>query len=86
MNDNRGPREQRGSHAFYGPLAAAYEFCGDTMRSTTQIATFLKDRFGGELPPDDEVRAAMAEFCRRGLAVAEDDKYFSLALPVNPNW
>jgi hypothetical protein len=35
---------------------------------------------------EDEVRDAMDEYCRGHLMLAEDDKYFSLAIPSNPNW
>jgi hypothetical protein len=34
----------------------------------------------------EAIRAALDKFCTLGLMLAEDGRYVSLALPVNPNW
>jgi ribosomal peptide maturation radical SAM protein 1 len=85
VDDNRGP-ERRGTHTFYGPLARAYEFCSDTMRSVPQVRRHLGEGPGGQQFAEEEVRAALEGFCRSGLMVSDDGQYFSLALPANPNW
>lgn len=82
---NRGP-EKTGMFRFTGPLGAIYEHCVETMRTPRQVVQYLR-----ELPEkydfdEREVRDAMDEYCAAALMVSEDDKYFSLAVPSNPNW
>lgn len=83
--DNRAA-QQRGSYAFYGPLALIYEFCSDTMHSIPQIANYLADTWKDERFSEEMVAAALDEFCRPGLMISEEGKYLSLAIPTNPNW
>jgi ribosomal peptide maturation radical SAM protein 1 len=83
VDDNRAHLEP-GSHAFYGPVAQAYEFCTDTMRTAAQVREHLAA--GGQPFPEEEVRATLEMFCQRGLMVGEGGEYLGLALPVNPNW
>jgi len=73
-----------GSHAFYGPLARLYERCAETMVTVEQAVSHLAH--SEEPLSAEEVEAALAEFCARGLMLTEDGRYLSLALPVNPNW
>jgi len=77
--------DRQGSHLFTGPVAAMYEFCSTTMRTPTQVAAHLVESYSTNLS-EDEVRWTLDQFCERTLMVAEDGKYLSLALPVNPNW
>jgi ribosomal peptide maturation radical SAM protein 1 len=82
---NRGP-EKTGTHRFTGPLGAIYEYCVETMRTPRQVVQYLR-----ELPEkydfdEREVREAMDEYCGAALMISEDGKYFSLAVPSNPNW
>jgi ribosomal peptide maturation radical SAM protein 1 len=76
---------ERGTYSFAGPMASAYEFCGDTMHTAEQVAEHLCASAGGRYG-DAEIEAALDEFCQRGLMLEEDGKYLSLAIPVNPNW
>ncbi len=80
VDDERGPG-RCGSHAFHGPLAAAYELCSDAIRSVPEVVRHLESAYSC-----DEVQGALEEFCRLGLMVGENGRYLSLALPVNPNW
>jgi ribosomal peptide maturation radical SAM protein 1 len=84
VDDNRR-QGQRGTHPFYGPLALAYEFCSETMRTVPNVAAHLSAADGSSYR-EDEVRDALEEFCARGLMVTEEGRYLSLALPTNPNW
>ncbi len=89
IEDRRG--SGRGlSYTFYGPLARIYEYCNETMRTLPQIIEHLDHL---QTAPDsqlnvssDEIQVALERFSKLGLMVSEDGKYFSLALPVNPNW
>ncbi len=85
IDDDRGP-ERRGTYAFEGALALIYEFCGETLRSVGQAVEHLECALDGQRLPEEEVRAALEEFCRLGLMLGEEGKYLSLALPANPNW
>ncbi len=78
VDDNRGGR-QRGTHQFHGPLASAYEHCGETMHTAAHVATHI----GYD---EAEVRDALDDFCQRGLMLTENGRYLALALPTNPNW
>jgi ribosomal peptide maturation radical SAM protein 1 len=82
---NRGP-EKTGTYRFTGALGAIYEYCVENMRTPRQVAAYLR-----ELPEqydfeEGEVRDAMDEYCSAALMISEDDRYFSLAVPSNPNW
>jgi ribosomal peptide maturation radical SAM protein 1 len=79
IDDGRGPERQRLS-LFQGPLALLYEFCSDTMRTGRQAVEHLAA--SGSPASEHEVGEALAEFCRLGLMVSEDDRYLSLALPA----
>jgi ribosomal peptide maturation radical SAM protein 1 len=85
IDDNR-ETGMRGTHIFHGPLANLYDFCGVTMRTVEQGAEYLSACQGGREFACEEVKWALDEFCRRGFMVSEDNRYFSLALPANPNW
>lgn len=85
IDDNRGAN-RRGSYAFYSLMADIYEFCSETMRTVPQVVEYLDAHSEADHFGDDHVREALDEYCRLGLMVSEESKYFSLALPVNPNW
>jgi len=85
VDDNRGP-EHRGSHAFYGPMAQAYEFCTETMRTPASLAAHLAGTDPTAGYTEHDARDALEEFCGRGLMVAENNHYLALALPTNPHW
>jgi len=85
LDYNRGP-EKNGTYSLSGALASIYEFCVETMRTPRQVVEHLR-----QLPEkfdfaEEEVRDAMDEFCSGSLMLGEDDRYFSLAIPSNPNW
>jgi ribosomal peptide maturation radical SAM protein 1 len=85
IEDNRWNQPQ-GSHTLTGPLALAYEFCSETMRSARQIACHISAAGGDAAFDEEEVAATLDSLCRRGLMLVEDGGYFSLALPANRNW
>jgi ribosomal peptide maturation radical SAM protein 1 len=84
IDDRRGP-DFAGSHSFSGPLATAYEYASDQIRSAGQIAAHVNAAHGLTLTRA-EIEEAMGLFCSRGLAVVENGRYLALALPANPNW
>ena len=83
IDDNRSPQGGL-TYTFDGPLALLYESCGDTMRTVPQIAERLAA--SGVPIKDEDVRANLEEFCRRGLILEEEGRFLSLALPANRNW
>jgi ribosomal peptide maturation radical SAM protein 1 len=85
VDDNRGDAF-RGTHAFEGPAALAYEFCGETMHTAVEVLAHIADGVSGARYDVAEVASVLDEFCRRGLMVSEDGRYLALALPSNPNW
>lgn len=82
---NRGP-EQQGTYSVSGANALIYEFCTEGIRTPSQAAEHLRTLPGGCDYAAEEVGEAMDEFCKARLMLSEDGKYFSLALPSNPNW
>lgn len=82
---NWGP-ERNGTYNLSGPLAQIYESCVETMHTPKQVAECLRQGSENYDFTEDEVRDAMEEFCRGRLMISEDDRYFSLAIPSNPNW
>jgi radical SAM superfamily enzyme YgiQ (UPF0313 family) len=85
IDENRGSG-RRLSYAFDGPSALMYEYCSETMQTSTTVVEFLETALGWPRFTRDDVQRALEEFCRLGLMLTEDGKYLSLALPVNPNW
>jgi ribosomal peptide maturation radical SAM protein 1 len=71
-------------HAFQGVEAAAYELCSDTDHTPARVAESL--RADGLDADAAGVERALQRFCDLGLAIQEDGRYLSLALPVNSNW
>jgi ribosomal peptide maturation radical SAM protein 1 len=82
---NWGP-EKNGTYSLTGPLASIYEFCVETMHTPKQVVEHLLQSPERYEFSEEDVRETLDEFCRGRLMVSEDDKYFSLAVPSNPNW
>lgn len=82
--DDERDRESKGTHVFHGPMAAMYELGTATMCTVAAVTEHLRE--AGHAYGEDEVRWGLDEFCRRGLMIAEDGRYLSLAVPANPNW
>jgi hypothetical protein len=80
-----GP-EKNGTYSLSGPLASIYEYCVETMHTPAQVVECLRDSPEKYDFSQGEVRDAMDEFCTGRLMISEDDRYFSLAIPSNPNW
>jgi ribosomal peptide maturation radical SAM protein 1 len=79
VDEQRGDR--RGTQTLWGPVADAYEYCCETMRSSREVYEHLDGRFAV-----DEVKRALDALCEDGLMLKEDDTYLGLALPENPNY
>jgi ribosomal peptide maturation radical SAM protein 1 len=84
IDDRRGDGPGH-RYIFDGPLGLAYEHCGETARSISEVVRHL-DALCGRRFCESEVRGALDEFCSAGLMLTEDDLYFGIALPTNPNW
>jgi ribosomal peptide maturation radical SAM protein 1 len=80
-----GP-ERSGTHRLSGALALIYEFCVETIQTPDKVAEHLRNSPQAYRFSVAEVRDAMDTFCRGRLMLSEDDKYLSLAIPLNPNW
>lgn len=85
IDRNRGV-DERYSHLITGPNALIYEYCTETMRTPAQVSAYLRDESAEFDFSTDEVRAALDEFSHARLMLDEEDRYLSLALPMNPNW
>jgi hypothetical protein len=85
LDYNWGPGRS-GTHSLSGALALIYECCVETMHSPKGVAEHLQQSPERYDFAEEDVRDAMDEFCNRRLMISEDDKYFSLAIPANPNW
>lgn len=72
-------------HTFDGVAAEAFELCSETDRTVSQVCADIAERSAGGADPA-EVQQALDDFCRLGLAIEEEGRYLTLALPVNPNW
>lgn len=82
VTDRRGKRAHRQTLA--GWQADIYEACGDSPRSAARVREQLAG--SGTGTNQNEVEAALDQFCRDGIMVCEDGKYLSLALPENLGW
>jgi ribosomal peptide maturation radical SAM protein 1 len=82
---NWGQRRQ-GTYTIFGALGLIYEFCVETFHTASQVAEYLKSAPEPADVPVEEVQDVLDEFCRGRLMASEDGKYFSLAIPSNPNW
>jgi ribosomal peptide maturation radical SAM protein 1 len=82
--DRRDPASAR-VHALQGLEAAAYEFCGDTDHTPAAVAAHLAAADDATVDPEMAERM-LRRFCELGLMVEEENHYFSLAVPINPNW
>lgn len=78
--------DKNGTYTLSGALALIYELCVETIHTPRQVVEHLRQWPQEYDFSEDEVRDAMDEYCRGRLMLAEDDKYFSLAIPSNPNW
>lgn len=77
IEDLRVP-ESPGTYTFRGPLAALYAACSDRPLPAAKLRQQL------ELPwQEDEIEAALDEYCVRGLMMREGKAFLSLALPAS---
>jgi ribosomal peptide maturation radical SAM protein 1 len=84
--DYRWGPERQGTYSLFGPLALMYDFCVETMHTANQVREHLQSAPEGREFSLEEVRDALDEFCRARLMLSEEGRYFSLAIPSNPNW
>jgi ribosomal peptide maturation radical SAM protein 1 len=85
IDDHRGPGQGR-RHTLRGAWALAYEYCSETPRTVPQILEHVEQAAVGFPMAEWELLAGLEGFCQEQLMVSEDGHYFSLALPLNPNW
>ncbi|MDH6709133.1 ribosomal peptide maturation radical SAM protein 1 [Kitasatospora sp. MAA19] len=65
--------------------AAVYECCTPAEHSASRIVDLVGEASDVEADRG-AVQAALDEFTALGLMLRENDRYLSLALPINPNW
>lgn len=85
ITDTRG-RKTPLVYDIHGPTARVYESCLETHRSVAEVTAVLDDEFGESAFTETKVLRALEKYRSAGLMVGEGDRYFSLALPANPNW
>lgn len=68
-----------------GWRALAFEYCSAKPHSHARITEFLSQKLD-EPVPAEEAGAFLDSCVSEDLMIAENEYYFSLALPVNPNW
>jgi ribosomal peptide maturation radical SAM protein 1 len=76
---------QTSAHAFQDHEADIYELCGETDRTVEAVCKHLGEANASALEPDS-VRASLEKFCALGLMLEENNRFLSLAHPVNPHW
>ena len=82
--DGRGPTPT--SERFDGPPAFILEFCNDQGKSFEQIRKGLQESIISET--DDAIHPLadlLTSLCRKRLLYEEGNRYFTLALPMNPH-
>ncbi|MGH7209092.1 MAG: RiPP maturation radical SAM C-methyltransferase, partial [Nitrospiraceae bacterium] len=67
------------------PEAFVIEYCSDTPKSLDQIRDGLKDQGHPAASDSPHLRQALADLVEKRLLYEERGKYFTLALPMNPN-
>lgn len=76
IEDRRDP-DAPGTHTFDGPLASLYLACSQRPRAARDARRIA------ELPyPEDEVSAALDEFCERRLMMRDGNLFLALAVPA----
>jgi len=85
IDQNQG-EDRQVTYSVTGLNALIYEHCVETMRTPGQVADHLRTVKADYDFPQTEVRGALDEFSRARLMLDEDDRYLSLAQPLNPNW
>jgi ribosomal peptide maturation radical SAM protein 1 len=76
--------EQPAAYSFGGQEAEIYEFCGDTERTAGAVRDHLCSA-GVEAGLDD-IASTLRNFCDLGLMLEENDRFLSLAHPINRHW
>jgi len=56
------------------------------MRPAAQVAEHLRSTAEGMGLSEPELIVGLEGLCHKGLMLAEEGQYLSLALPMNPNW
>ena len=79
ITDTRGGRHREAVLA--GWRAGAYEFCGERARTVAALTEHVSGLAGGDRV-EERVRQFVDNCLRERLMVAEDEHYFSLAIPV----
>ena len=82
--DDARDRANPVSHAWYGPLAFAYEACAEP-HTATEVHDALRREMALNCSRED-VAEALDGFCQSGFMLLDKGSYLSLALPANPNW
>jgi ribosomal peptide maturation radical SAM protein 1 len=81
----RGP-DDKGCFHITGANADLYHQCSEMPRSVSQLRSFLAELRPDEDHDEADIREALELFCHARLMAGENDRYFALALPLNPNW
>jgi hypothetical protein len=83
--DMRDPKRPQ-IHALHDEQAALYELCGESWRTPADLRRACENGAQAFSIPEDRARRLLGELCEMGLMIEEDERFLSLALPVNANW
>jgi ribosomal peptide maturation radical SAM protein 1 len=73
-------------HALHDERAAVYELCSESWRTPADLQRACEKSTPAFKVSDDDMRKVLGELCEMGLMLEEDQRFLSLAQPVNPNW
>jgi hypothetical protein len=88
--DRRDPKRPQ-IHALHDEQAALYELCGESWRTPGDLHRACDKSTRDAATPafsitEARARRLLGELCEMGLMIEEDERFLSLALPVNANW
>jgi ribosomal peptide maturation radical SAM protein 1 len=78
--DDTRYKDSTGVYTFTGPLVRIYIACSDQAQSPK----YLRDKLNLKCA-EEEIEAALMEFCARGLMMRDGNVFLSLALPATPD-
>ncbi len=81
-----GRTEQPTSERFNWPASYIIELCNETPKTIDQITRATSEHLPASIPdPGNPVEKVLASLVEKRLLVEDKGRYFTLALPVNPN-
>jgi len=83
--DLRDPKEPR-IHALHDEQATVYELCSESWRTPPDLRRACEQGSPAFAISEEGLRRLLGELCEMGLMIEEDERFLSLAQPINANW